>query len=115
MLALQKGRGTRSTVPTKGVINEFPLKEGRVTVARLGEKRDGSGFRMLIMTGTGLDTDMFVRGNPLKVKFDAGNKRVHDVVFYEGFEHHFSLAYGDLTEELSAFCRAMDIEPIIVK
>ncbi len=104
-----------STVPTKGVINEFPLKEGRVTVARLGEKRDGSGFRMLIMTGTGLDTDMFVRGNPLKVKFDAGNKRVHDVVFYEGFEHHFSLAYGDLTEELTAFCRAMDIEPIIVK
>ncbi len=104
-----------STVPTKGVINEFPLKPGRVTVARLGETRDGSKFRMFIATGTGLDTDMFVRGNPLKVKFDAGNKKIHDVAIYEGFEHHFSLAYGDLTEELLDFCRIMDIEPVVVK
>lgn len=104
-----------STVPTKGVINEFPLKPGRVTVARLSETRDGSAFRMLIMPGTAIDTDMFVRGNPLKVVFDAGNKRVHDETFYGGFEHHYSLCYGDVTEELLAFCRAMDIEPVLVK
>ena len=104
-----------STVPTKGVINEFPLKPGRVTIARLGETRDGSKFRMLIATGTAIDTDMFVRGNPLKVKMDAGNKRVHDVTFYEGFEHHYSLCYGDISQELLDFCRIMDIEPIVLK
>ena len=67
------------------------------------------------MPGTAIDTDMFVRGNPLKVVFDAGNKRVHDETFYGGFEHHYSLCYGDVTEELLAFCRAMDIEPVLVK
>ena len=45
----------------KGVTDEFPLKGGRVTLARLGEKRDGDGYRMLVCTGTGLDTDLFVR------------------------------------------------------
>ena len=63
----------------KGVTNEFPLKPGRVTLARLGETRDGEGFRMLIATGTGLDTDLFVRGNPLKIKFDA--LASHDITY----------------------------------
>ena len=35
----------------KGCTGEFPLKPGRVTLARLGEKRDGDGFRMLVATG----------------------------------------------------------------
>ena len=111
----ERALNNSSTVPTKGVINEFPLKPGRVTIARLGETRDGSKFRMLIAPGTAIDTDLFVRGNPLKVKLDAGNKRMHDVAIYQGFEHHFSLAYGDLTEELLDFCRIMDIEPVVVK
>lgn len=104
-----------STVVTKGVVNEFPLKPGRVTLARLGEKRDGDGFRMLIAPGEGIDTDLFVRGNPLKVKFDAGCERVRDTVITQGFEHHFSMAYGDITKELLNYCRIMDIEPIVLK
>ncbi len=104
-----------STVPTKGAINEFPLKPGRFTLARLGETRDGSGFRMLIATGTGLDTDLFVRGNPLKVEFDAGCDKLRRTVFDNGFEHHFSMAYGDISDELEQYCRVMDIETIVVK
>jgi len=99
----------------KGVVHEFPLKPGKITVARLGEKRDGSGFRMLIFTGEGIDTDLFVRGNPLKVKFDAGCKRLKEAVINNGFEHHFSMAYGDISSELLEICRVMDIEPILVK
>ncbi len=104
-----------STVPTKGAINEFPLKPGRITLARLSETRDGSRYRMLIATGTGLDTEMFVRGNPLKVKFDAGCDKLREVVFNNGFEHHFSMAYGDISAELLEYCRVMDIEPVLVK
>ena len=99
----------------KGVVHEFPLKPGKITLARLGETRDGSKFRMLIATGEGLDTDLFVRGNPLKVKFDGGCKKLKETVFNNGFEHHFSMAYGDISSDLLDFCRVMDIEPIVVK
>ena len=99
----------------KGVTDEFPLKPGRVTLARLGEKRDGDGFRMLIATGEGLDTDLFVRGNPLKIRFDADCDKLRDVVISQGWEHHYALCYGDLVPELLDLCRCMDIEPTVVQ
>ena len=99
----------------KGITNEFPLKPGRVTLARLGETRDGEGYRMLIATGDGLDTDLFVRGNPLKIKFDAGCDAVRKEVINNGWEHHYALMYGDQSEALLALCRNMDIQPTIIK
>ena len=99
----------------KGVTDEFPLKAGRVTLARLGETRDGDGFRMLIATGTGLDTDLFVRGNPLKIKFDAGCDALRDEVINNGWEHHYALMYGDQSKALFDLCRNLDIQATIVK
>ncbi len=98
----------------KGLTHEFPLRAGRVTLTRLGEVRDGTGFRMLIATGDGIDTDLFVRGNPLKIRFDAGCDKLREVIIGQGFEHHFSLAYGDISRELQHFCKLMDIEPVVV-
>lgn len=99
----------------KGITNEFPLKAGRVTLVRLGETRDGEGFRMLIAEGTGLDTDMFVRGNPLKIKFDAGCDALRKEVMENGWEHHYVLLYGDQAEALRDFCRNMDIKATVIK
>ena len=99
----------------KGVTDEFPLKGGRVTLARLGEKRDGDGYRMLVCTGTGLDTDLFVRGNPLKIKFDAGCEAIRKEVIENGWEHHYALMYGDHADELADLCRNMGIEMHLVK
>lgn len=99
----------------KGCVCEFPLKPGRVTFARLGETRDGSGFRLLIATGEGLETDLFVRGNPLKVRFDAGCDALRNELLNHGWEHHFSMAYGDLTEELLALARAWDIPATVIR
>lgn len=100
---------------TKGCTGEFPLKPGRVTLARLGETRDGRGFRMLVCTGTGLDTDLFVRGTPLKIKFDAGCEAVRREVMENGWEHHYALMYGDRSEELATLCRNLNIELHLVK
>ena len=86
-----------------------------LTFARLGETRDGSDFRLLIATGEGLDTDLFVRGNPLNVRFDAGCDALRKEILDNGWEHHFSMAYGDLTEELLALGRAWNIETTIVR
>ena len=99
----------------KGVTDEFPLKPGRVTLARLGEKRDGDGFRMLIATGEAVDTDLFVRGNPVKIKFDAGCDKLRDVVINNGWEHHYALSYGDILPELLDICRILDVEATVVK
>lgn len=93
----------------KGCVCEFPLKPGRVTVARLGENREGNDFRMLLFTGTAVETDLFVRGNPLKIQFDVGSKALSDELLHNGWEHHFSIVYGDATEEILALCRALDI------
>ena len=99
----------------KGVVCEFPLKPGRVTLARLGETRDSSKYRMLVFTGTGIDTDLCVRGNPLKIKFDAGCDKVKDEILNGGWEHHWAMMYGDHTEALRDFCRNMEIELTVVK
>ena len=99
----------------KGCTGEFPLKPGRVTLARLGETRDGRGFRMLVCPGTGIDTDLFVRGTPLNVKFDAGCEAVRREVMENGWEHHYALMYGDRVDELTALCRNMNIEMHLVK
>ena len=40
---------------------------------------------------------------------------LRDTVINQGFEHHFSMAYGDITKELLDYCRIMDIEPILLK
>ena len=99
----------------KGCVCEFPLKPGRVTFVRLGENREGSAFRLLIAPGEGIDTELFVRGNPLKVKFDAGCGALRNELLDNGWEHHFSMAYGDLTEELLALGRALEIETTVIR
>ncbi|MDD3153456.1 MAG: hypothetical protein PHS41_01205 [Victivallaceae bacterium] len=99
----------------KGVTDEFPLKPGRITLARLGETRDGEKFRMLIATGEGLDTDLFVRGNPLRIKFDAGCDKLREVVIEQGWEHHYALCYGDLVPALLDLCRILEIEAVVVR
>lgn len=99
----------------KGVTNEFPLKPGRVTLFRLGETRDGDGFRMLIAAGDGLDTDLFIRGNPLKIKLDAGCDKMRQEIIGNGWEHHYTLCYGDQTGNLAALCKMLDIQYTIVK
>ena len=70
---------------------------------------------MLIATGEALDTDLFVRGNPVKIKFDAGCGKLRDVVINQGWEHHYALAYGDIVPELLDICRILNIEPVVVQ
>ncbi|MBM3852294.1 MAG: hypothetical protein FJ399_03970 [Verrucomicrobia bacterium] len=99
----------------KGLTNEFPLKPGRVTLARISETRDNDHFRMLITTGTGLETPLLLRGNPLRVKFDVPLAGLARKLVYEGFEHHFALVHGEIVEELEHVCRLLDLEPIVLR
>lgn len=96
----------------KGLVNEFPLKPGPVTLAQLDE--DGDGYRMLIAKGTALDTEPFVRGNPLDVRFDCPVEKLVSTIMDGGFKHHYSLVHADIEAELIELCNWLGIRPVLV-
>jgi L-fucose isomerase-like protein len=97
----------------KGLTNEFTLKPGPVTLAQLDE--DGDGYRMLIAKGTALDTEPFIRGNPLNVKFDCSVEKLVGTIMTEGFKHHYTMVHADIESELIELCRWLGIAPVLVK
>lgn len=97
----------------KGLTNEFSMKAGAITLAQLDE--DGDGYRMLIAKGTALDTEPFIRGNPLNVKFDCSVEKLVGTIMTEGFKHHYSIIHADVEAELIELCRWLDITPVPVK
>ena len=94
----------------KGVAVEFPLKPGPVTVMRIGENRDGSGFRLLAISGEGLETEQFIKGTPLKVRFKIPAMQLARTIVENGFEHHYVLCHGDIAQELKLFAKASGME-----
>ncbi len=97
----------------KGLTNDFSLKAGRITLAKLDQDEDGH-FRMLIATGTAIDTEPFIRGNPLRVRFDVPVDKLIDTIMMKGFEHHYTVIHADLKQELLQFCDWMKIETVMV-
>lgn len=95
-----------------GLNVEFPLKEGIVTLARLGYL-DGE-YRMLITTGEAKKIGPIVRGTVAQVKADVNVKKLMDELIYEGWEHHLSMAYNDVSAELEELCGILGIECIRV-
>jgi len=96
----------------KGLTNDFSLKPGRVTVCKLDEYE--GGYRMLIFTGTALDTDKFIRGNPLRIKFDTPVKSIVNTIMKKGFEHHYSVVHADLKDALIEFCECNNIATVAI-
>ncbi len=97
----------------KGITNDFSLKAGRVTLAKLDTDADGKQ-RMLIAAGTAIDTEPFIRGNPLTVRFDGQVPQLVDTIMKKGFEHHYAVIHADVKAELIQFCEWLNIEIILV-
>jgi len=96
----------------KGVTCEFPLKPGSVTILRIGENCDGSAYRLLTISGEGLETEQVLKGNPLKVKFNRPARELAEKLIENGFEHHYILCHGDITKELQLFTKLLNLELI---
>ncbi len=97
----------------KGITNDFALKAGRITVAKLDTDADGK-LRMLIAPGTALDTEAFIRGNPLSIRFDGSVPAMVDTIMKKGFEHHYAAIHADVKDELTQFCEWLNIEVVLV-
>lgn len=91
-----------------GPTMEFGLKEGEVTVLRLGY--DAKGFRMFAMKGTALDEPQKFFGTSVTVRPGNGNSVEKVAQFVQdGWEPHFVVAYGDIMDELRLMSKYLDI------
>lgn len=89
--------------PNRGtpLVHVFPLRPGRVTLARL-TRRPGGALALVIGSGEVLDIDPDLHGTSAVVRFDRPVAEVLDRVLGDGLDHHVSLVYGDVAEALEA-------------
>ncbi len=89
------------------LLMEFPLKPGRVTLARLSEAT--GEFRLVIAGGEMLKAPPSFTGTTGTLRFDSGTQAVMDTIIGEGLEHHLSLTYGNYENVLVALAKMLKI------
>jgi L-fucose isomerase-like protein len=91
----------------KPLVNEFPLKPGRVTLFRLSQSQNRN--RMIIGGGTMVQAPKSFSGTSGVIRFDKPASDVLDTVMKEGLEHHYGIAYGDLRLPLNMLAQQLDL------
>lgn len=107
---------------------EFPLKPGRVTIARLhrtpalhwSQANAGTApqsaapftYQLVIGGGEMVRAPKSYSGTSGLLRFDQPAATVLDTVMRHGLEHHFCIVYGDWRTELRAFAQLVDL-PIL--
>lgn len=100
----------RSTVHSnrkKPLLMEFPLKPGRVTLARLSQAT--GEYRLVVGAGEMQTAPMSYSGTSGVLRFDRPAQEVLDMVMAEGLDHHISLTYGDHLDALLALARLLGL------
>lgn len=96
-------RGTIHSNRKLPLLMEFPLKPGRVTLARLSEAT--GGFRLVVGSGEMVRAPLSFSGTSGVLQFDRPAREVLETILGEGLEHHISLTYGDYVPALLALAR----------
>lgn len=89
------------------LLMEFPLKPGRVTVARLSEAT--GSYRLVVGSGEMLRAPMSFSGTSGVLRFERPAAEVLDTMLSEGLEHHVSLTYGDHAPTLLALAKMLEL------
>jgi L-fucose isomerase-like protein len=104
-------RGTIHSNRKLPLLMDFPLKPGRVTVARLSESK-GAGYRLVVGRGEMLSRPNSFSGTSGVCRLDSPVQEVLDVIMYEGLEHHYSITYGDNYDSLLALAEMLQL-PVV--
>lgn len=91
-----------------GLTLEFSLRSGPVTIARLGKSPDGN-YRMFIAQGEAIESPLWFQGTSMEVRLEISPETALDSLIGQGFEHHYSIVYGDVAEELGSMCRMKEV------
>ncbi|MFW6285417.1 MAG: fucose isomerase, partial [Bacillota bacterium] len=93
-----------------GPTMEFGFKPSKeATIFRIGRLPDGS-FRFFVRKGEILDKPKQFLGTSMVVKVDTPVEPLITTLIKEGWEPHYGVIYGDVTEELKALGDMLDIE-----
>lgn len=82
------------------LLMEFPLKPGRVTVARLSEAT--GSYRLVVGGAEMVSAPPSFSGTSGVLRFDRPATDVLDTILGQGLEHHISLTYGEHVPALLA-------------
>ncbi len=82
------------------LLHQFPIKPGRITLARLSRARNE--VKLMMAGAEVIRAPMAFTGCSGTVRFDRPAAEVCRTIMDEGLEHHFALAYGDLRPALRA-------------
>jgi len=96
----------------RGVSVLFPAKPGKVTLVNLVGRKDT--YRMCIIEGEAVKTEMVFAGNPVRVKFPIPVNKFLEIVAENGFGHHWMIGYGEVKEELKDFCKLVGLRYVSI-
>lgn len=89
------------------LLHQFPLKPGRITLARLSQSRNR---RLLMVAGAEvIRAPMAFTGTSGVIRFDRPVGEVSRTIMDEALEHHYALAYGDHVEAMSQVANRLDV------
>ncbi len=91
----------------KPLLNAFPLKPGRVTIARLSQAKGAT--KLVVGGGEMIRAPLSFSGTAGVIRFDRPVPEVLDTVIGAGLEHHFGFTYGDFRTELVAVAQRLGI------
>lgn len=100
-------RATIHTNRKKPLLYEFPLKPGRVTIARLSQSQNKT--RLVLGSGEMLRAPMSFTGTSGVIRFDKPAQEVLGTIMEESLEHHFSLTYGEYRPTLRKLASLLNI------
>jgi L-fucose isomerase-like protein len=93
-----------------GPTMEFGLRPSEhATIFRIGRKPDGT-FRFFIANGEILDKPKQFLGTSMVVKVEQPVNQMITQMGKEGWEPHFAVLYGDVSEELSILADMLKLE-----
>jgi L-fucose isomerase-like protein len=101
-------RGALHSNRKKPLLMEFPLKPGRVTLARISQQASGD-YILAIGGGEMLSAPLQFSGTNGLCKTDHPAMTVLDTVIANGLDHHFTIAYGDHQPALRVFAQLVGI------
>lgn len=96
----------------KGLCVLFPGRSGKVTLVNLVGRKDT--YRMCIVSGEAVRTEMVFAGNPVRVKILISVNEFLEIVAQKGFGHHWMIGYGDVKEELQNFCELIGLKYVTI-
>lgn len=89
------------------LLYEFPLKPGRVTLARVSQARGEQ--KLVVAGGEMVRAPLPFSGTSGTVRTDAPARVLLDTIIGSALEHHMALVYGDIRVELRSVAAALKL------